>query len=125
MPGLTLSSVRTTRDVELKEIKVYADAYRSALDTLPSAVAGFKNKVLLAANFLVDDVVKIIDQNKDDLLFLRVYVGINEDGDHALFIAPVDKSKHVIVKDGTFYTTECCGYPPHKLNFIGDPILGL
>ncbi len=117
------NDLREEKVIELKDLKKFFDSFNAERAKLPAG--GFKDKVLLGANFLVDDIQLVLEQNKGNLSFLRLYLGIDENGDHILCLAPVDKSKKVIIKTGTYYVTQCCGYPPHTANFKGDPILGL
>jgi hypothetical protein len=118
-------NIRSPRAVDLDQIKGYCDTYKNQRDALPADPNDFKSKALLAANFLVQDVNSILDQNKGGVLFLRIYLGINETGEHVLCMAPIDMNKNLITTNGTVYTMECCGYPPNGANFKGDPILGL
>jgi hypothetical protein len=75
----------------------------------------------------VQDLYKILDQNKGGLRFLRVYLGVNDNNEHILCIAPIDLNKKLITKSGTIYSIQCCGIPPNRniANFKGDPILEL
>lgn len=123
--NISNKDLRTERDIDLKAMKVYFDAFKKEITELPPVVKSFKDKMLLAANFPIEDIKRIIDQNSEDIGFFRLYLGINEEGEHILCIAPVDKKKKLITKDGTIYTVQCCGHPPHKRNFVGDPLLGL
>ena len=125
LKNFSKDQLREERDIEIKDLKKNFDAFNTARGKLPGTVEAFKNKILLSANFPVDDIQRIIDQNDGNLSFLRLYMGIDEYGDHILCVAPVDKNKKVITTDGTIYVAQCCGYPPNTKNFKGDPILGI
>jgi hypothetical protein len=128
-----LAELRVTRDVTLGTLLDRSRDYRDSLNELPTTGNKFKELGIRAANFPVSDIMKIINQYGNRTQFIRVYVGkvLVDDGDnknhleHQLFIAPVDVDKKLIQDAGTIYSAQCCGYPPHKENFLGDPILGI
>lgn len=123
-----LHSLREEREIEFGELKRYFNSYKTRRSNLPDdGKNGFKENALLAANFPVQDIYKILDQNKGGLRFLRVYLGVNDNNEHILCIAPIDLNKKLITKSGTIYSIQCCGIPPNRniANFKGDPILEL
>jgi hypothetical protein len=121
--NFAIAQIRAIREADISEIKKYCGTYKRKKGNFP--VTNFKKRGLLAANFPAEDVSLMLDQNKGNILFLRVYLGINETGDHILCMAPIDMNKQLITIAGTIYTTQCCGVPPNEGNFKGDPILGL
>lgn len=123
-----LHSLREEREIEFDDLKKYFNRYKTRRSSLPNGGNdGFKENALLAANFPVQDIYKILDQNKGGLRFLRVYLGVNDKNEHILCIAPIDLNKKLITEQGTIYSIQCCGIPPNGniTNFEGDPILEL
>jgi hypothetical protein len=109
-----LHSLREEKEIEFDDLKKYFKQYKMSRNDLPDG-----GKVI--------DIYKILDQNKGGLRFLRVYLGVDDNNEHILCIAPIDLSKKLITKPGTIYSIQCCGIPPNRniANFKGDPILDL
>lgn len=111
-----------------QEVEFSRTDYKSKIEafrtTLGNQDSDFKSKGLIAANFKASELKAMIDENAQDITFIRFYKGINQDGNHFLFAAPIDSHFKQIKRENTSYTEQCCGYPPHTGNFQGDDLLG-
>lgn len=117
------TNLRMVKPVDLATIRSFYSNFFTLVQNLPSVVDEFKQRVLLSANFPIEDIKAMIDQNGENIKFVRLYMGIDEYNNQVLTMAPVDKNRNLIETDGTFYSQQCCGYPPHIRNFAGDPII--
>jgi len=92
-------------------------------DLLASLQPSQLGTMLQAANFTTDSVLQLIQQNPGSA-FLRVYYGIDETGEHRLFMGPVSDSSSVTAMDEeTLYVDDCCHCPPMG-NCPNDELLG-
>lgn len=121
--GFEENSIRMIKPVDLDTIRSYHARYEAMINGLPSSVDDFKSIALQSANFPIADIKAMIEQNGANMKFVRLYVGVDSNGNQLLLMAPVDVNMRVITEAGTFYSEQCCGYPPHMRNFESDPIL--
>lgn len=120
--------------VPLTELKMRCTRYKDYLAALQPPQ---ENIMVRAASFTVDSVLQVIQKNPQ-AAFIRVYNGIDENGQHLLFMAPVTQTGSTTEEVASFSTTEesttstseeeitvadsCCECPPLR-NCQGDELL--
>jgi hypothetical protein len=67
---------------------------------------------------------QLLDQSPGSA-FIRVYYGIEENGEHRLFMAPVAEAGTLTMAQTTdmLFVDDCCHCPP-RLNCPADALLG-
>lgn len=121
--NFTVSEVRILSPADPSVLKRYCQNLKAARNKLSDS--NYKKDALLAANFLGTEIENIVTANASKMRFLRFYVGIDDNGQHVAWVAPIGFNNKPIVAEGTTYAMQCCGYPPHTSNFSGDTILEL
>ena len=102
----------------IEELKARCDRYAAMLATLSSPL---RAKMVRATNFRADAVADLLAQNPD-YAFIRIYNGIDEHGNHLLFMAPAGHDGASITEEDTIWLDDCCRCPPMG-NCPSDPIL--
>ena len=109
----------TTQQVTMEELKERCDRYAKLLASLQPPQDA---TMIRAANFTTDSVLQMLQQYPGST-FIRVYYGIDEAGNHLLFMAPVPDSESQIAQEDTIYVDGCCHCPPMG-NCPNDGLLG-
>ncbi|PRY09840.1 hypothetical protein CLV24_11744 [Pontibacter ummariensis] len=92
----------------IEEMKKRCDRYKQLLASLQPPQ---DNTMIRAANFTTDSVLQMIQQSPSSS-FIRVYYGIEESGEHVLFMAPVTEAGTLAAEEETIYVDDCCRCPP-------------
>jgi len=124
------------QQVPLDEFKARCARY---YDYLAALQPPQENTMIRAANFTTDAVLRLLQQNPASA-FIRVYYGIDANGEHGLFMAPVPEETAATAAGGTdlpaagtatseeaaadelLYVDDCCVCPP-RLNCPRDGLL--
>lgn len=102
----------------IEELKARCDRYEAMLATLSSPV---RAKMLRATNFRADAVADMLAQHPG-YTFIRIYNGIDEQGNHLMFMAPAGHDGASFTEEDTIWLDDCCRCPPMG-NCPADPIL--
>ncbi|MFB9862737.1 hypothetical protein [Rufibacter immobilis] len=101
-------NVLEEQQVPMEELKARCDRYYDHLSALQPPQ---ENIMLRAANFTVASIQQMI-QASPDSAFIRVYYGIKENGEHELFMVPVNPDGTPDSNADTVYVDNCCACPP-------------
>lgn len=107
--------------VTLEELQARCARYRTLLSSLlPSQ----EHIMIQAANFTTDSVRQLLAHSPDSA-FIRVYYGIEENGEHRLFMAPVSGAGTLSEPEteDLLFVDDCCHCPPRR-NCPADELLG-
>ncbi|ARS35755.1 hypothetical protein [Pontibacter actiniarum] len=106
--------------VPLEELQARCARYRTLLASLQPSQ---EHTMIQAANFTTDSVRQLLEQSPDSA-FIRVYYGIEEDGTHRLFMAPVTEPMALSATEAAdmLFVDDCCHCPP-RLNCPADELL--
>ncbi|WP_242917392.1 hypothetical protein [Pontibacter liquoris] len=104
--------------VTIEALQARCARYR---DLLASLQPPQENTMIRAANFTTDSVLQLIQQSPTSA-FIRVYYGLDENGEHLLFMAPVSDAGTLAMTEETIYVDDCCRCPPMG-NCPEDPLL--
>lgn len=107
------------QQASIEELQERCRKYEEMIATLDSPL---REKMVRATNFRVDALRDMLDQNIG-YTYVRVYNGIDTDGNHMLFMAPAGQDGITIAGDDTVWQDDCCRCPPMG-NCNDDPILG-
>lgn len=105
-------------EVSLEELRARCTRYKDYLAALQPPQDG---TMIRAANFTTDSVLQMIQQNPSSS-FIRVYYGIEENGEHRLFMAPVNDVSSLTTETELTYVDDCCRCPP-RMNCPEDELL--
>ncbi len=106
------------QQVTIEELRNRCDRYKKLLTSLQPAQ---DTTMIRAANFTTDSILQMIQQSPTSA-FIRVYYGIDETGEHRLFMAPVTEAGTLAAEEDTLYVDDCCRCPP-LLNCPADELL--
>lgn len=109
------------QQVSLETLQARCARYRALLASLQPSQ---EHSMIQAANFTTDSVRQLLAQSPGSA-FIRVYYGIEENGTHRLFMAPVTDAAESAVASAAdmLYVDDCCHCPP-RLNCPADELLG-
>ncbi|MBB6611769.1 hypothetical protein H7F15_12025 [Pontibacter sp. Tf4] len=105
-------------DVTHEELRQRCARYKAYLAALQPPQ---DNTMIRAANFTTDSVLQMIQQSPGSA-FIRVYYGIEENGEHRLFMAPVNDANSLTTETDLTYVDDCCRCPP-LLNCPADDLM--
>lgn len=106
------------QQASIAELQERCRKYEEMIATLDSPL---REKMVRATNFRVDALRDMLVQNPA-YTYVRVYNGIDTDGNHLLFMAPAGQDGVSIAEDDTVWLDDCCRCPPMG-NCNDDPIL--
>lgn len=95
------------QQVTIEDLKKRCARYKELLDSLQAP----ENSMIRAANFTSESVLQMLQQSPSSA-FIRVYYGIEENGEHVLFMAPVTEAGTLTTANDTIYVDSCCECPP-------------
>ena len=107
-------NVMVAEQTTIEELRQRCARY---LELLKSLQPSQENVMIRATNFTVGSVQQLIQDNPDST-FLRVYYGIEETGEHIMFMGAVTEgamataSAEGTPEAGTDYVDTCCSCPP-------------
>ncbi len=111
-------NVMVEQQVPIEEFKERCDRYLKLLSSLQLPQ---QNTMVRAANFTTESVLQMI-QSSPGSSFIRVYYGIDANGEHGLFMAPISEAGSLDTNEETVYVDDCCACPPLG-NCQDDPLL--
>lgn len=106
------------QEITIEELKKRCARYRELLASLQPSQ---EQTMIQASNFTTESVLQLI-QRSPGSAFIRVYYGIEENGEHRLFMAPVSEAGNLVTEDSSIYVDDCCHCPP-RLNCPADELL--
>ncbi|MDX5483202.1 MAG: hypothetical protein LPK07_16095 [Hymenobacteraceae bacterium] len=111
-------NVLVEQQVTLEELKKRCARYKELLASLQPPQ---DQSMIRAANFTSESVLRMLQQNPQST-FIRVYYGIDAQGEHLLFMAPVTNTASLAAEEDTLYVEACCACPPLR-NCPADELL--
>lgn len=96
------------QQVTIEELEARCARYQQLLASLQPPQ---DQTMIRAANFTTDSVQLLLQQSPNST-FIRVYYGIDENGEHMLFMAPVTETGSLVAEEETVYVEACCACPP-------------
>jgi hypothetical protein len=118
----------TDQETVIEKLKKRCKKFKD--NVLPAVNHPHKDSMIRAANFLAKpipskpelrSVLDMIQQN-EDILHIRVYYGVDENGEHVFFMVPIREGGMIIEKADTIFLDNCCHCPPMS-NCPNDQLL--
>ncbi|MFT3681861.1 MAG: hypothetical protein QM791_16430 [Ferruginibacter sp.] len=102
----------------VQSVRDCIDRYEQFVNT--SVAPGEADKVVRYSNFRIQDILLMISENLD-CSFLRIYNGIDADGNHFKIMLPVQQDAAGVTKqqEDTLYIMDCCRCKPDCLASAG------
>lgn len=117
------NNVLLSQEVTPGELKANCDRYWQLLQTQAPALA---DTMIRASSFTADSLQQLLSAHPD-ATFFRVYYGVRENGEHLLFMGPVQEEEETVASfttesEESLYVENCCHCPP-RLNCPKDELL--